>query len=75
MVVRVSRYLVAREKRGKLVHLDALAAFAEHRAGEHIERAFHTVFVEKLNEPSVLLAAIVIAERAGVFFALGVSIE
>jgi hypothetical protein len=71
----VRRNFVSCKKRGKLAHFDALAAFVHHRAGKHIERAFHAVLVEKLNEPSVLLAAIVIAECAGVFFALGVSIE
>jgi hypothetical protein len=77
MRIRVASDLVSvvDEKRADLLGVNAAGFGIAKIFGIEVEGAFHAVFVEKLNEASVLRTAVVVAEGESIAFAVLESVE
>jgi hypothetical protein len=66
---------VIHEERAYFFRMNALGFGIAEVFGVEVKGAFHAVFVEKLNEASVLRTAVVVAECERVAFAVLESVE
>ena len=66
---------VIHEKRTYFFGMDAFGFGIAKIFGIEVERTFHTVFVEKFNESSVLCTTVVITERQGIAFTVFKSVK
>ena len=73
-IIRVLRSITP-EKRTDLLGVNAAGFGIAKIFGIEVEGAFHAVFVEELNETSVLRTAVVIAECQSIAFAILESVK